>query len=86
MILLSYKHYYNPKQPNPQILPNGYTLHITNNVDTRDPIGSKNSFYLNSFYSSISFIELLGLVLKQEKIREKKMEMENTFAVSQLSY
>ena len=32
------------------------------------------------------YLELLGLVLKQEKIREKKMEMENTFAVSQLSY
>ena len=44
------------------------------------------SFYSNSFYLSISFIELLGLVLKQEKIREKKMEKENTCAVSQLSY
>ena len=35
----------------------------------------------------LNFLELLGLVLKQGKIKEEKMEieMENTFAVSQLS-
>ena len=33
----------------------------------------------------LNFLELLGLVLKQGKIKEKKIDMENTFAVSQPS-
>ena len=47
-MLLSYTsiiHYHNPKQPNPQILQNGYYTLLTNTLDTRDPIGSKKDGY-----------------------------------------